>query len=255
MGLPRTWRSMPLFLGALALSCTIPSKPIVRPPKGIVPADTLQLLVVRSRTWESVTALAQRYERDGPEAPWRPVGEAFPAVVGRIGLAWGTGLHPRMIGAEHKREGDGRAPAGVFRIGTAFGYEAPSPGIRVPYIKLTHKLACIEDDRSIYYNQIVDKGMIPSPDFVQSDNMLRDDDLYRLGLFVGHNSEPAIAGDGSCIFIHVWRGPQVGTAGCTAARAEDIRALATWLRPEAHALLVQLPEPTYEDVRKDWALP
>jgi zinc D-Ala-D-Ala dipeptidase len=49
-------------------------------------------------------------------------------VVGRNGLAWGIGVVPtddaqvRSESAPVKREGDGRAPAGIFALSTAFGY-------------------------------------------------------------------------------------------------------------------------------------
>ena len=59
------------------------------------------------------------------------VGEPTPVTIGRAGSAWGLGLHPAQRGPQ-KREGDGRAPAGVFRIGTAFGY-ADRPTTALPY--------------------------------------------------------------------------------------------------------------------------
>ena len=51
-----------------------------------------------------------------------PSGEAIPAVVGRNGLAWGRGVRTDLpAGEPQKREGDGRAPAGIFKLGPAFG--------------------------------------------------------------------------------------------------------------------------------------
>ena len=45
----------------------------------------------------------------------------MPITIGRAGAAWGIGLHPQQLGPR-KKEGDGRSPAGVFRIGDTEGF-------------------------------------------------------------------------------------------------------------------------------------
>lgn len=48
-------------------------------------------------------------------------------------------------------------------------------------------------------------------------------------------------GAGSCIFLHVWSGPDAGTAGCTAMGAGLVVALLGQLDPAARPMFVLLP--------------
>ena len=85
--------------------------------------------------------------------------------------------------------------------------------------------------------------------------MRRQDDQYRLGIVVEHNADPVVPGQGSCIFLHVWAGSGIGTSGCTAMAAENLEEILHWLDPQAHPVLIQLPEAVYSHYRKSWALP
>ena len=84
---------------------------------------------------------------------------------------------------------------------------------------------------------------------------MREVEGYRWGLVVEHNSAPPAAGRGSCIFLHVWAGPDVGTAGCTALERPNLEALLRWLAPRRRPLLVQLPEAEYARLSRAWRLP
>ena len=83
-------------------------------------SDAGQLVLVTTADWDATTGELRRFERDGNG--WRQVGDAAPISVGRTGTAWGIGLTAARNDGPIKREGDGKAPAGVFAIGTAFGY-------------------------------------------------------------------------------------------------------------------------------------
>jgi D-alanyl-D-alanine dipeptidase len=85
--------------------------------------------------------------------------------------------------------------------------------------------------------------------------MLRPDGLYRWGLVVDHNAEPVIAGGGSCIFMHIWLGPDMGTTGCTAMAQEQLESVLARLDPARRPLLVQLPRPQYKKLKRHWKLP
>ena len=124
----------------------------------------------------------------------------------------------------------------------------------MPYVNLTSSVECVDDTASKFYNQVVDRSSV-SPDWNSSEHMLRSDDLYRWGILVEHNSAPAVAGGGSCIFMHIWRGPGQPTVGCTAMPQADLESLIAWLDPARTPLLVQFPEAKYKSLRKRWHLP
>ena len=92
-----------------------------------------QLILVTTGGWDAVDGEMKLYERDSINDRWNAVGEKIPIVVGRNGMAWGKGLHGDVVGEEPvKQEGDGRSPAGIFSLGSAFGY-APreQAGVRI----------------------------------------------------------------------------------------------------------------------------
>ncbi|WP_059182677.1 M15 family metallopeptidase [Pseudomonas sp. URMO17WK12:I11] len=209
-----------------------------------------QLIVVTSKNWDDIQGTAQRYERDGKT--FRKYGDAFPVVVGKNGMGWGKGVSSvGDVEGPIKREGDGKAPAGVFKLGTAFGFDA-TVDTHLPYLALTPTTECVDDSQSSHYNKLVD-GAATATDWSSSEHM-RNEEGYRQGIFIEHNT-PATAGSGSCIFFHIWRGPASPTAGCTAMDQEDIAALLKWLDPRESPLLVQMPEAQYEQFREEWALP
>jgi D-alanyl-D-alanine dipeptidase len=178
-------------------------------------------------------------------------------MLGKHGLAWGRGIHPLMAAERpRKREGDGKAPAGVFRIRRAFGYAAPGevPWLRLPYRQVKPGTLCVDDPASAFYNRILEVSDA-APDWGSHEAMLREDGLYRLGAVVGHNEDPALPGAGSCIFLHRWRGPASPTEGCTALAEADLERVLRWLFPEAQPVLIQLPEEEYEKRRAPWCLP
>ncbi|MFY0730727.1 L,D-transpeptidase family protein [Pseudomonas sp. NFX15] len=223
--------------------------PLAAMAQGLDGSD--QLIVVTSNSWDDIQATAQRYERHGKrfekfEAP-------FAVVLGKNGMGWGKGLiDPGQAEGPVKQEGDGKAPAGMFTLGTAFGY-APAADTRVPYLSLTPTVECVDDSQSARYNQLLD-GAVVAKDWSSSEHMRRSDDLYRQGIFIQHNT-PATAAAGSCIFFHIWRGPTAPTRGCTAMDPGDIARLLQWLDPTKSPVLVQLPQAQYEQLRERWSLP
>ena len=210
-------------------------------------AGSRQLVVVTTPDWNATSGSLQRYEKHFLR--WRPVGAPVDVVIGRTGLAWGRGLQTTQNGPQ-KQEGDGKAPAGVFSFGASFGF-APRADWRLPYLSLRETTECVDDTASTFYNQIVERT--PAADWSSSEKM-RSIGVYKWGAVISHNS-PAFKGAGSCVFLHIWKGPQSTTAGCTAMREEDLVAVLKWLDPKQSPRLVQLPRGEYSRLRKEWALP
>jgi D-alanyl-D-alanine dipeptidase len=214
-----------------------------------------QLLVVTTPAWDSISGTLRRYERESASAPWRAVGDPVPIVVGQTGLAWGDDALARRRDPR-KREGDGKAPAGRFPLGTAFGFAAASEldWMRLPYLPLLDGTECVDDTASVHYNTVIDRGAVPRVDWASAERM-RTIDLYRLGVVVGYNARPVKKGRGSCIFLHIWRAAGSPTSGCTAMPAPDLETIVRWLDPAHHPMLVQLPAAEYARLRRTWALP
>ncbi|WP_051978206.1 L,D-transpeptidase family protein [Edaphobacter aggregans] len=230
-----------------------------------VAAQSTQMIVVTTAAWDAVDGRLQRYERASTREAWQPVGDSIAIVVGRHGLGWGSGV--AAVAADRrpddpvKREGDGKSPAGVFQLGTAFGYASgPLNGSKMPYLELTSTVECVDDTGSKYYNRIVDRSTV-RPDWKSSEHMRNTGEAYRWGIVVDHNgiagpqSKQPVQGGGSCIFLHIWQGAGHGTAGCTAMAPAELEVLLRWLDPKRRPLLVQLTAGEFAQVMKQWKLP
>ena len=218
--------------------------------------DTAQLIVVVSDNWDASTASLQKFEWINDT--WQEVGQAFPVNIGRTGLAWGLGLHPAQDGY-YKQEGDGRATAGVFDISTTFGY-LPQLNSTMPYTPMSASHYCIDVNGSPFYNQIVDENIVGQDAVKDSSEPMRRDihnnqqNIYKKGIVLDHNVAN-ISGQGSCIFLHLWFGPGVATAGCTAMAEPDMDRLLAWLDPKKSPRYVALPKAVYRQKQAAWGLP
>jgi D-alanyl-D-alanine dipeptidase len=215
-----------------------------------------QLVVVITPDWTSTLGTLARFDRATPTSAWSRLESPIPVVVGRTGIAWGVGFEDVSTEGPHKHEGDGKAPAGVFPLDTAFGF-APRdsmPSVRLPYVQLFPTTDCVDDTASAHYNTVVDRAAVPRVDWNSAEHM-RQVSQYKIGVIVGYNASPPIKGRGSCIFLHIWAGPDSHTAGCTAFDEAKLREVMLWLDPNKRPLLVQLTADQYQRLRAGWRLP
>jgi zinc D-Ala-D-Ala dipeptidase len=249
-----------LLLGSLLSASLWPATAQVLRREPFALRDSTQLLVVTTPDWNAGFGVLQRYERSGASSTWKSVGHSVAVVVGKNGLGWdetpaADPQEARNLNDPVKKEGDLRSPAGIFHLGTTFGYASEKPSTwMMPYLHLTSGTECVDDPNSKFYNRLLDRAEV-SPDWKSSEHMLRSDDLYRWGLVVEQNADPAQPGDGSCIFLHVWPGPGQRTVGCTATAEEQLEVVLGWLDPAQNPLLVQLPASKYVALEKAWGLP
>ena len=221
-------------------------------------ADAGQLVLVTTANWDAPTGTLRYYERAGHG--WEQVGESFDVTVGRTGTAWGIGLHAPRSDGPVKREGDGKAPAGVFAIGTAFGYAA-SARTGLAYKGMGANDWCIDVPESNYYNKIIDRSLVKAPYLDKSSEPMRrdihvdGDQRYREGFVIEHNPDGAVANGGSCIFAHLWKAPGEATAGCTAMAPDSMAPLLAWLDARKRPVFVELPQAQYAKLRTAWNLP
>jgi D-alanyl-D-alanine dipeptidase len=245
-----------LKLSLFAIFCMPRAVRAAAPESPPVATSVHQLLLVKAANWNSSSAVLERYERREGNA-WHLVGSSVHVSLGRHGLAWGRGLHPTGESGPMKHEGDGRSPAGVYRLETAFGADPSLPeGARgFPYLQASASSYCVEEVHSPHYNELVDTSLVKLPKWQRLSPLRRPDGLFHFGVVVTQNAPDKIAGRGSCVFLHIWRGEHVPTSGCTAMAPEAIEAILRWLDPKAEPVLVQLPEPVYRAVAARWALP
>uniref|UniRef100_I2Q2F2 Uncharacterized protein n=1 Tax=Desulfovibrio sp. U5L TaxID=596152 RepID=I2Q2F2_9BACT len=216
-----------------------------------------QLVLVVAPTFEADRGTLRRFERQRPDGPWVEAGAPSPCVLGRKGLGVGRGLTPPLAGPA-KRQGDGRTPAGLFPLPLAFGYAeataARAVGIRLPYVAVTDRTACVTDPASDLFGRVVGPEARPAG-LRGQDRMVRDDRANVWGVGIGHNQDHPEAEAGSCLFVNVRPAggpPTGGSIGCPETVAAS---LAAWLDPAAEPLLAVLPAKAYQERQAAWGLP
>lgn len=219
-------------------------------------STALQAVMVTTRDWESFRGTARLYERKDAGSKWKKVGDDFPVVIGRNGMGIdesdGWDVHLSDI---PKREGDGKSPAGIIPLTYAFGRPQKPADLMLDYRRLAESTECVDDVKSSHYNKLVDRYQVGNFDWKSSEKMLEVGDQYDLGVFVAYNSYPAVPGFGSCIFLHIWKNSETGTAGCTAMSRENLERILKWLDPAKNPHLIQMPMEAYPYHRKKWNLP
>ena len=226
-----------------------------------------QLILVVTDDWQADNGYMYTFNKqevkaeDKQDSIWvkrAPDISKTPVTIGKKGLAWGIGLHPKQKGI-YKAEGDGKAPAGIFSLGNAFGYlENILTGLT--YQPMTKNDFCIDVKGSPYYNQLVnssivgDDGVKGSTEAMRRDIHYKGDQRYRKGIFVKHN-ESNVNAAGSCIFMHVWKNEGIPTSGCTAMTEQNMDSILAWLQADKKPLYVALPMAQYQLLKAKWKLP
>ncbi|MFM9903383.1 MAG: L,D-transpeptidase [Pyrinomonadaceae bacterium] len=242
-----------LFLLTVSIMAQIK---IPEPPEVQVPfAQSLQVVVVTTSDWDAVTGTARLYGRKNEKSAWKMVGESFPVVIGRSGLAWGNELTRQTSATKIKQEGDGNSPAGLFPLTASFGTSSKPTAIELPYTKLDEFTECVDDPKSFHYNKIVNRMGVGNFDWKSSEKMLAIRPEYDLGVFVAYNTYPVVKEKGSCIFLHIWKDASTGTSGCTAMERRSLERIVGWLTTAKHPYLVQLTDTDYGKYKSLWNLP
>jgi L,D-peptidoglycan transpeptidase YkuD (ErfK/YbiS/YcfS/YnhG family) len=213
-----------------------------------------QLIVSIAPDWNASTGKLQFFERTNGD--WKATGPAIPVLYGKNGLVWGRGVYGTDEPGTHKQEHDGRAPAGVFKIGTIYTYDSALPsGAKYPFHTVGAGDAWIDDVNSADYNKHVTVDPANPPSWFEKEKMKHGDFAYRWLVEIRHNSDPPVANGGSAIFFHIRRGPARKTAGCTTMAEDDLVKLIRWLRADKHPHYALLPRSEYEAKWKAWGLP
>jgi len=197
-----------------------------------------QALYVETSSVPAIRGTMKLYERKNEQKQWRLV-YSFPVTVGRTGLAKDPAnllQLPDTMPAKH--EGDGKSPAGIFQLGAVFSYHDLEK-LHMPFVRVDTTDLCVDDENSTYYNTLI-RSDSAKHDYNSFEYMKRRDSLYEYGVWVLYNSIPVIPGNGSCIFLHVWRDQNSPTAGCTAMSRENILKVIYRLDEKKNPVLVQV---------------
>jgi D-alanyl-D-alanine dipeptidase len=195
-----------------------------------------QLLIVTVPNMSTTAAHMRTYERSSPAAPWQAKSGPEAAVVGARGIGWGARFaHLRKDKEPLKQEGDMRTPAGIYRLAESFGFEK---GANDGHMQLKPGMNfCVEDVKSPYYGMIVKREAIEKK--TSGEDMSVVPQMKR-GLVIDYPPR-RFSKAGSCIFLHVWRGGGVGTAGCVALPEERVKFLQSWATSR-HTVIAILEE-------------
>ncbi len=235
----------------------------------VVPASSTQLIVGIVDGWNGRDVVLRRFSRKPGKASkaskaskaWKSDGAPWVGRLGANGVAWGRGLHPHdpiPAGAVDKQEGDRRAPAGVFRLGTVFGYPEQVPHrSATTYVHVTDRDLLVEDPNSPLYNSYVRLDHPATSSWEIANRMTMGDPAHELKVFVHHNTDPSpVSGKGSAILLHISRPSERSyTSGCTAMTRERMYETVAWLDAARNPLYVLLPQSEYNRLAGAWGLP
>jgi L,D-peptidoglycan transpeptidase YkuD (ErfK/YbiS/YcfS/YnhG family) len=203
-----------LFSSCASLGTHFPSKVDIQ--------DAKQVIVVVPAGHKPFTAVLTAWSVENGK--WLRKFGPWSAVVGRSGFA----------PAGEKREGDGRTPSGIYAMSIAFG-NAPSIKTELTYRQATAHDFWIDEPSSAEYNQWV-SGKVPD---VSHEKMLRVDGQYNLGAVIEYNTAPIVPGNGSAIFLHIWKEHGTKpTAGCVALSERRLRKILTWLDADKNPVIL-----------------
>ncbi|WP_415397529.1 L,D-transpeptidase family protein [Sulfurimonas sp. CS5] len=200
-----------------------------------------QIILVVSDDFNTSRAKLSCYE-DGQK-----VLKTIDVNIGENGLGWGIGEHQlkQKENQPIKKEGDKKAPAGIFNLTSTFGY-AQKKEFNLNYIYLSKDLICVDDSNSKHYNKIIEMPKTKPKSFEQ---MRRSDQQYELGVIVSHNKDQ-VKQAGSCIFLHVEKSEKSSTAGCTSMSLDEIKKIVNWLDGSKNPILIQIPRSSLKEIKE-----
>ena len=236
-----------LALGAVfSLTGFAQVKTVPTPAVKIPFKDSLQAVVVTTKDWAATQGNARLFERKNTKSKWKSIGNEFPIVVGRNGLVttgeYITLSHDTMV---VKKEGDGKSPAGLFPLNSAFGTADSLGTSKFSYQKLTEFTECVDDTASGFYNRIAHRMQVGNFDWKSSEKMAEITPEYDLE-FLLNIILPGRKRNGSCIFLHIWKDATTPTSGCTAMERGNLEKITAWLEQTKIRILSNYPTTNIE---------
>lgn len=227
-----------------------------------LPANCSQAVVGIADSWDSSVVSLSLVEKQA-DGRWMRVLGPVQGRLGRSGLVWGLGLHANPRGATTKREGDGRSPAGIFRIGGLWTtHKTPVKHHRsIPEVRVGPRDLWVSDpSQPQLYNRHIRLNHPASTPWELKEQMRQTDYAHSIKLLICHNTQETpgrpVVGAGSSIFFHIWRHDGAApTAGCTSMAESNLRSMIERLDPTRNPVYILLPRAEYTRLRSPWRLP
>lgn len=141
-------------------------------------------------------------------------------------LGINSGFAGRNGVSSFKREGDGCTPAGLYRLGYAFGSKE-KPETKMMYRKVTENSFWVDDPSSRHYNAWVEGK--DNADWTSAERLSDYKDSYDYAVVIEYNTSARIPGKGSAVFFHCGAHP---TSGCIAMPEAELLKTLKWLDPD-----------------------
>ena len=178
--------------------------------------NSQQMIVVTADQQHSITGKLSLYTKQN--GTWKRQLGPIPVVFGNKGLG-------------KTKEGDGKTPLGTYTLGTAFGSTKEAPaGLKVDYRTAGVHDYWVDAPKSPDYNSWVSYEGDPKERWSSFERL--NHPLYDQAIVINYNTNPVIAGKGSAIFMHIWRGSNKPTEGCIAMSREHLSQILTMIDPE-----------------------
>jgi len=142
-----------------------------------------------------------------------------------------------VVAAAVRMQGSDTTPEGTFTLTQAFGIGA-NPGALLPYHQVTTHDWWVEDNLSLYYNQMRTDTLggfnTTWPEWYVngSEHLITHTGTYQYAVVIDYNRWPAVHYKGAGIFLHV--NGSGATAGCVSVPLATMEVLLRWLNPAAH---------------------
>lgn len=192
-----------------------------------IPPESGQVLVVTEKSFLFLSSISV-YFLEKSNGGWRQAMDPVEAVIGKNGFA----------APGEKREGDGKTPSGLFRLGMAFGYPE-EVDTKMPYRQALDDDIWVDDPDAADYNRWVKKEQTKANSY---EILKRDDSLYQYAIVIEYNTDPVIKDHGSAIFLHIRAASGEPTAGCVAVTEENMLEFLYRLDPKKKPVILINPD-------------
>ncbi|WP_336079769.1 L,D-transpeptidase family protein [Thalassospira sp. CH_XMU1448-2] len=141
-----------------------------------------------------------------------------------------------IIDAHSKTEGDGKTPAGRWKLRYVMyrSDRKPCPRTKLPATTISFSDGWCDDPDHPSYN-----CPVRLPFNGGHEKLWRDDNLYNIVVVLGHNDDPPVPGKGSAIFMHIAKPDYSGTEGCIALSEQDLETLLGLVQYETYICISQ----------------